>query len=252
MNHHDHDLDRDWAALLESLEPDAAELAAAERELQELDAVAPLPAAQIDAMVAAAVGVASVAPVVPIRSARRHVRRMLLLAALLFVALPSVAWFFRKTSLFAEPKLVLTPTEHAFGQALEICIAPEPDDATRTSALGVLLNYTAHAAQLIGDISGSENDPLRPTAEAAMHRARSEASAQDSTRPRQVPGDLVAAVVTARNEEAPIEEREAALAIAANHLLAGIRAFRVAPFSTPQGVDYQRFCTDTIRRLLGQ
>ncbi|MCA8963479.1 MAG: hypothetical protein H6838_10270 [Planctomycetes bacterium] len=224
MNPQDHDLDQDWAALLESLEPDAAQLAAAERELAELDEAAPLPAANIDAMVAAAVAATRAAPVVPLTSARRHVRRMLLVAALAVVALPSVAWFAR--GLWTER--VHSILNMSFGEAVAICVEPENEDHTRLSAMTLLVNECDYAIKALTKLTDDPEAPLRAAANEQLRYAREAVAAPVVARPEQVAGDIRAAAPIAGDDHQSPQRRLAAIEVIGGHLRVGAQAMSYA------------------------
>lgn len=247
MNHDDYDDDREWATLLDAMEPDATELAAAEHDLGKLGQVPRLPEANIELMVAAAT--ATAAPVLPLATRRRHLPRLLLLAALALLALPSVAWFSR--GLWADTRLVMVTRVDEFNEALAVCIEPQSSEEKRMSALSLLINGCDYAARMLLDCRQDADEGVRAEAETLLGRARRMANDPVEGRPRQVPDGLVAAVQQARDTQLSTTSRRRAMATAGELLIVAIHAARAARFSTPEGRQSQQFFEESMRAVLG-
>lgn len=205
--------DKIWQAVLTAEEPTAEELAQAEAELRELEPVAPLATAQVDAMVARATGAAA-----PRRGAGWPVRRLLAAALLMVSLVAAVSWFgrweVRKQSLrgleYADAVLMVTEAGY--------------DDQDRLSALVVIDGICQNAARLLKEVSGGKE----PSLAASAKRFRAEALELLATGAGRSPTPLNAQLTEwerrLRMEDLPITARETALEDIGRVLLEGARS----------------------------
>lgn len=190
-------------------------LALEEAKLQALGPSAPLPPAQVDALVARAT-----------KPAGCLKRRLLLLAALVAIALPPIAWVGAK---IVWPERRLAPLTMNYAEAVEVATNPEYDASGHEGAVGMVASGIAYAARALQAVSmADEDEVIRTTAQAVRAELRDAVTTTPLREPRKVEGDIVAIVATVTNRALPSESRLAAMRELSQMMHSGAMAMRAA------------------------
>lgn len=201
--------DRPWRAADADGDPSWSELQQAERDLAEIGSFAPLSAAQIDTMVAAATAAAA-RPVTPLRPGlrRRSTARRLAAAAGLLLACSTLAWV-GSSVLWRGKNSVFELTT---ATAVQMTGSTTVDGQSMVSALLFLDERCSYAIQVLRDLRA---DPTSPQLADAAERLLVQVEDRLGTT-RWEPLDpgtdlLLEHAHTARDQGLPIEQRLAAL-----------------------------------------
>lgn len=235
-----------WSRLLDAIEPDAAELAAVEAGLREFDDAPPLSGTTIASLVANATAAPALTKIAPAAAPRVLTgRRLLLIAAALLLALPSVAWFAR--GLFVQEQ---NSTENmTFGEAVAICSERGQSNTKLTSAVSKLGGHCYFAAEVLAKLQ-AESEQIAQPARQWVSKARDLLEANPPERPQQVPPGLEAAFSTAQNPNVAVPERELAIEVLGQHLTQGIRALTSVQLNAKDQLEIRRAALANIALVL--
>ena len=238
--------DRMWAEVLDAHTPNAAEMAAAEAELQALGEVAPLPATEVQALVE----VATKAPVVEGRGVvgtlrSRRFRQPLLQAAAAVLLLMTVAWVTREmwwtTGRYSKDTL-------DYQTAINLVTQTGRDDGYYRSALSQIVYQCGRAAETLRCLANQDKYPtVREKALEVSVELRTllEKAPSDPIRP--IDRSLISSAQDAENEQLTVEARELALDHIRDLAKSGLTAMVLA---TLAGDEAQKTRRVGIERLL--
>jgi hypothetical protein len=238
-----------WADVLDAHTPNAAEMAAAEAELQELGEVAPLPAADVDALVEVATKTPSVVVegrgVVGTVLRARRLRQPLLQVAAAVLLLMTVAWVAREL-VWAEgkdPNLTLD-----YATAIKLATQPGRDDFYYRSALAPIVNDCGKAAETLHSLADQGKYPNLAAKSLIVSAELVALLTKGPSAPSgPIEGSLVAACADSVNEHLTVEEREKALDHVRDLAKSGLTAVWLAPLA---GDEAKAARDNAISRLL--
>ena len=243
--------ERMWAEVLEAHTPDAAEMAEAEAELQALADVAPLPAADVEALVELAVNTPPVVVegrgvVGSVMRARRF-QKPILQAAAAVLLLMTVAWLAQKL-IWEEGKDSDFTLDYA--TAIKLATQPGRNDGFYRTALGQIAIDCGKAAETLRTLANQDEYPtLREKALKVSGELRELLTKGPSARSRDIDGSPVESATTAEDKRLAVDAREKAL----DHLLelakSGLSAMWLAPL---EGDDAKQNRAVWIARLMGR
>jgi len=221
-----------WADVLDAHTPNAAEMAAAEAELQALGEVPPLPAADVEALVELAVKTSSVESrgVVGTILRSRRFRQPLLQAAAAVLLLMAVAWVARKLVL---PKERDTPFILDYAAAVELATQPGRVDGAYSSALGLIVTECGKAAETLHSLAEQVEYPVLAK-KARLISAELAALLTNGPNAPSGPIDrsLIESANTAADPRLPVDVREKALDYVRDLAKSGITAMWLAPLAS--------------------
>ena len=234
--------DRMWADVLDAHTPNAAEMAAAEAELQALGEVPPLPAADVETLVVRATGGGAV--IGGIARARRFREPMLraAAAALLLIAVAAVA--LKATQ--AKPRLS-EPTSYV--DAINLVTEPHRSDADYLLALIQIVDHCVYAADTLRQLASQVGEP-------DLARQAREISAElaalltngPSVPPPVADLRMVESATTALRKDVPLKLRQEALTHVGELARSGLTAMLLSQLASGEANDKRRA---SIKRILG-
>jgi hypothetical protein len=220
-----------WANVLDAHTPNAEEMAAAEAELQALGEVAPLPAADVEALVELAVKTPSVGSrgVVGTVLRSRRFRQPLLQAAAAVLLLMAVAWVASELW-WKEGKDAKYTLDYA--TAVKLATQPDRDDGYYLGALSNILTYCGRAAETLSSLADQDK---YPTLAAKARLISAELASLLTTGPsdpsRPIEGSLVDSCAQAVNEQLTVEARQKSLDHVRELAKSGLTAVWLSPLA---------------------
>lgn len=248
------DHEEQWYRLLDAIEPDAAELAAVEAGLREFEDAPPLSSTTIANLVAHATAAPALTRMEPAAAPRVLTgRRLLLIAAALLLALPSVAWFAR--GLFVAQKF--SPRDLTFGQAIAICVEPGENEDKIMAAIGVIRLHCWYGTQTLQTLrTKASAEPatveIAERAGEALKDARAIATGESRQRPTQVPPGFESALAALSDANATPQVLMASMEVVRAHLHEGLRALVAASIADPGRAAQRQLVRDELVQMLSQ
>jgi len=242
---------------------DAAELAAAERLLAELEQSppAPLSDAQIETIVDHALAAIAAdarpasADVAPVGRAPRRIGRLLAVAAALCTT-PAFLAAAAVVTVAAVASVVLRNTTQTlrFQDAVRLLVSDGSPDTTKNPALGTVhadLVWTLQAVQRValGD-PGSSDAALLTSAQAVLQRVRAALGSDDPFVLRPMPDDMIALVDQVEDRGLGAAARQRALQRLGDLMVYGVGALKDVE-RTPQSGRITRQTAAVLRQLAG-
>ena len=246
--------ERMWAEVLEAHTPNAAEMAEAEAELQALGDVAPLPAADVEALVELAV---KTPPVVVegrgvvgrvVRS--RRFQKPILQAAAAVLLLMAVAWVAREL-LWTEGKNSDYTLDYA--TAVNLATQPDRDDGYYMNALSQIVRNCGEAAKTLQSLANQDAYPTLAT-KARLVSLELVALLTNGPSAPSRPVDerecLVESAATAADEQLAVEVREKALDHVNDLAKSGLTAMWLAPLEGDEAKQHRDNWIARLKRTL--
>jgi len=241
--------DRMWADVLDAHTPNAAEMAAAEAELQALGEVAPLPAEDVEALVEVAVKTPSVESrgVVGTVLRSRRFRQPLLRVAAAVLLLMAAAWVAREF-VWPEEKNSFDTLDYA--SAIDLATQRDRGDNAYLAALWEIYKHCAVAADTLRQVATQVKEPLlakkaRDTSADLVVLLTNGPSA------RAAGADLrmLECAAIALREDAPLHERQAALIHVGELTKSGLTAMWLSPLESTEAIKNRQ---TWIEKILGK
>ncbi|MBL8755616.1 MAG: hypothetical protein JNK15_20135 [Planctomycetes bacterium] len=206
--------------------PTAAEMAAAEAELQAIGSADPLPAATVDRLLRGPFAST------PAAAAKRSPVRILATAAVLALAVSGIAW--------AGMRIVWPGQQHSattlpLADAIELATEPNRDDLARRSAIGVIFDHAGYGAESVARACADTDPDVAATAATIRATLLQKLEVATATPPVATSFDVVAGALRVLDRTAPTPARIQALEELGQAIAHCLQAANVARLASADG-----------------
>jgi hypothetical protein len=229
----------DEPATRDEVVPTAAEMAAAEAELQAIGTAEQLPANTVARLLRAHGEI--------VGTTRRTRQRILALAATLLLAVSGIAWAGMRV---VWPEQNHSKTRLTLADAIAVATEPDRDDHARRGAFGVMVDHAGHAADTVAAVCRDADPALAATAIEVRDDQRRRLPLLLGQPPEPVIGDVVETAQRALDRQADQLTRQQALRELGRIAGACMQAMNSARFTTTEGERLRAAMRDSLGRAL--
>ncbi len=221
--------------------PTAAEMAAAEAELQAIGSVEPLPEATIEQLLRGPFAATAVA------RPRPPIARMVALAAILLLAISGIAWAGMRVVWPVQQNSVTTLP---LADAIVLATEPNRDDSARRAAIVVMFERAFHGADAIVAALKDADPDVAATARSVQRELLQRLQQSPTTPPVPLETDVVVLAAQAQDRTSEPAARAKALGGIRELITNCIDAAIIARFDTADGESFRTASLDMLRELL--
>lgn len=246
--------ERMWTRVADASRPNAAEMAAAEAELRALDDAEPLPVNLVDSVLERATAPQAAPVAVAVGPAPRSWRRVLLMAALLFVSVSAIAWrvldraWKEGASITPDSKLSVTQ-DMDYAEAVALATEPDRTPGARMNSINQISEHCHWVADVLGILAQGGDSSLATEATRIRKVLASHIASGNPSRPTKVDPSFRDLVSATLEEARSPESRLAALLQVERQAAAGLSALMLAApfFDGTAKQTYDVFVSELVR-----